>query len=489
MTAATVSPVIGLEIHAQVLTRSKMFCGCSATYAGADPNTHVCAVCAGMPGALPVINSRAVEGTVLTALALHCDVPRHSKFDRKNYSYPDLPKGYQITQYDLPVGREGWLEYDVDGEARRCGIVRVHLEEDTGKSIHTREDGEAEASLIDYNRSGVPLMEIVTKPDLRSPAEARAFFADLRQVLMYIGVNDGNLQEGSLRADVNVSVRATDGALGTKVEIKNLNSFRAVERALAYEIDRQARLLDAGERIEQETRGWSERDEVTVGQRTKEFAHDYRYFPEPDLPPLDLARGFVASLRARLPEMPAELRSRLETQYGLSREVAEILVEDRSLAKFFEAAVVAQKIPNPTPVANWLRGDVLRLLSERGDRLSETRLTPGGLAGLVDLVDAGDLSSTAAKEVLTDMLVSGEDAASTARRLNKLQLTDRAEISRMINDVLQTEQGLSLTSSFRGGKTNALNVLVGLILKASGGRAKPELVQELLHARLDRGAP
>jgi aspartyl-tRNA(Asn)/glutamyl-tRNA(Gln) amidotransferase subunit B len=484
MIATEAEAVIGLEIHAQVLTQSKMFCGCSAAYAGAEPNTHVCAVCAGMPGSLPAINEKAVQGTIVTALALGCEVPRHSKFDRKNYSYPDLPKGYQITQYDLPIGRGGRLGYDLDEETRSCGIVRVHLEEDTGKSIHTRLEGEVEASLIDYNRSGVPLMEIVTEPDLRTPAEARAFFAALRQVLMYLGVNDGNLQEGSLRADVNVSLRDASGEMGTKVEIKNLNSFRAVERALAHEIKRQADLIASGGRIEQETRGWSEHDEVTVGQRTKEYAHDYRYFPEPDLPPLDLAPELVESLRRQLPEMPSTLRSRLQSEYGLSREVAEILVEDRALAAFFEATVRAPSAAKPVEVGNWLRGEVLRLLHERGERLPDSRLTPERLAGLVDLVEIEQLNATSGKEVLAEMFATGDDAASTARRLNKLQITDPDEIARFVDQVLQNNE--ELVAQYLAGKVKVQERLQGLIMAASKGRVHPAVARSLLLERLDK---
>jgi len=482
VTAAPVEPVVGLEIHAQVRTQSKMFCSCSAAYSGAAPNTHVCEVCSGMPGSLPATNARAVEGTVLTSLALNCDVPRHSKFDRKNYSYPDLPKGFQITQYDLPIGRNGWLEYDLDGDLRRCGIVRVHLEEDTGKSIHTRDDGEEDVSLIDLNRSGVPLMEIVTEPDLRSSAEARAFFSALRQVLMYLGVNDGNLQEGSLRADVNVSVRTAGGDLGTKVEIKNLNSFRAVERAIAFEIERQARLLASGEPIEQETRGWSERDEVTVGQRSKEHAHDYRYFPEPDLPPLDLAPEFVSDTRARLPELPLARGRRLEREYGLSREVVSILLEDRSLAEFYESALEAPSRPTPIALANWLRGEVLRLCHDRGERLEESKLAPDSLAGLVTLVEEGQLSATAAKEVLEQMFASGGEPLEVARRLDKLQITDEDELTALIETVLSGEA--ELIAQYRAGKTKVLQVLIGRVMKTSRGKAAPKAVEDLLSRAL-----
>ncbi len=311
--------VVGLEVHAQVLTQSKMFCSCSTDYLTAPPNANTCPVCLGLPGSLPVINRRAVEATLRTALALNCEIPEFSKFDRKNYFYPDLPKGYQISQYDLPFSRNGHLEFDVKGEARRSGITRVHLEEDTGKLLHAGAIEEAQSSLVDFNRAGVPLMEIVSEPDLRSADEAREYVVRLRAILQYIGVNNGDMESGQLRCDANVSLRPVGQAeLGTKVEIKNMNSFRAIHRAIEYEIGRQTEVLETGGRLVQETRGWNDARGLTVSQRTKEFAEDYRYFPEPDLPPLEVSREWVAEIRSSLPELPAARRERFITTYGLT---------------------------------------------------------------------------------------------------------------------------------------------------------------------------
>jgi aspartyl-tRNA(Asn)/glutamyl-tRNA(Gln) amidotransferase subunit B len=482
-TAAHLEAVIGLEIHAQILTESKMFCRCSAQYAGAAPNTHVCAVCGGMPGALPVINRKAVEGTMLTALALHCSIHERSHFDRKNYPYPDLPKGYQITQYARPLGHHGWLAFPVDGREERCGIVRVHLEEDTGKLLHISVGGK-DTSLVDYNRSGVPLMEIVTEPDLRSPLAARQFFASLRQILMYIGVNDGNLQEGSLRADVNVSLRSVDGEYGTKVEIKNLNSFRAVQRALEYEIERQRQVLEAGGAIEQETRGWLERDEVTVPQRSKEYAHDYRYFPEPDLPPLVLSPATVHSVGERLPELPTARVARLVAEYDLTPYAAAVLAEERERADFFEqVARRAPEIPGMT-VAHWVTGDLLRLVNVSGTDWGAVRIAPDQLAELLCMIEADAISGTAAKTILETMITSGDDPNVIAQRLDLMQITDIVELERIVDIILG--ENPRLVESYRRGKTNVLQALVGKAMKASGGKADPQKIRTILDGKLGR---
>src|SRR5579884_4563178 len=331
--------VIGLEVHSQLLTTSKMFCRCPADYANAEPNTHICPVCSGYPGVLPVINEQAIDYTIMTALALNCEIPDFSKFDRKNYGYPDLPKGYQISQYDRPLSRHGWLTVRVNGDERRIGITRVHLEEDTGRLVHKNEHGHS-YTLVDMNRAGVPLMEIVSEPDMRSPEEARLYMEKLRQILVYLGVSSGRMEEGALRCDANISVRLRgQEKLGTKTEIKNMNSFRSVERALAYEAQRQIDMLRAGERIQQETRGWVETRGVTVGQRTKEQAHDYRYFPEPDLPPLVISRKWVEELRANLPELPDARRARYMSEFGLTAQDANVLTEDKALGDYFEQVV------------------------------------------------------------------------------------------------------------------------------------------------------
>ncbi|MDQ2741169.1 MAG: Asp-tRNA(Asn)/Glu-tRNA(Gln) amidotransferase subunit GatB [Chloroflexota bacterium] len=481
--APVLAPVIGIEVHAQLLTASKMFCGCSAAYAGAAPNSNTCTVCLGMPGSLPVINRRAVEYTIATALGLNCDVAEHSKFDRKNYSYPDLPKGYQITQYDRPIGLGGWLEYEVNGEMRRCGIVRVHLEEDTGKTLHTSLDGR-EVSLVDYNRSGVPLMEIVTEPDLRSPEAAREFFATLRRVLMYLGVNDGNLQEGSMRADLNVSLSAPDGTFGTKVEIKNLNSFRAVQRALEYEIERQRQVLSSGGALVQETRGWSEARGATISQRGKEFAHDYRYFPEPDLPPLVIPVSIVEAIRRVLPELPAERAGRFQGVHGLNASTALVLTNEKALADFYEQALAANPDLDPGLVANWATGELSRLVNESGAPIEESRLSPAAFAKLLGMIDSSLISGTAGKQVLEELFRAGGEPEELVARFDLAQINDETELERLVDAVLEGNR--PVVDQYLGGKLNVIQALVGLTMKASGGKARPPAVRAILERKLGR---
>ena len=372
VTAVEYEVVIGLEVHAQLLTASKMFCRCSAVYADAAPNTHNCPICMGMPGVLPVINEQAVEYTVMTALALNCSIPSFSKFDRKNYFYPDLPKGYQISQYDIPLSRNGYLTITLKDEEKRIGIHRVHLEEDTGRLLHRVGADGVGFSLVDLNRAGIPLMEIVSEPDIRSAEEARLYLQKLRATLVYLGVSSGRMEEGSLRCDANVSIRPVgETRLGVKTEIKNMNSFRAVQHALEYEAARQISVLQAGGAITQETRGWVEARGVTVSQRSKEQAHDYRYFPEPDLPPLVLSNEWIESVRAKMPELPDAKRQRFIDQYSLTPYDAEVLTSERALADYFEQAVTAAQGPIPTrakAVANWITGDLARLLNAAAHR-------------------------------------------------------------------------------------------------------------------------
>ncbi len=474
-------PVIGLEVHAQLKTRSKMFCGCDAQYFQAIPNSHVCAVCCGMPGALPVINRRAVDMAVLTALALDCSVAPQSKFDRKTYSYPDLPKGYQISQYDLPIGQSGRLEYLVGETPRHCDIVRVHLEEDTGKSLHS--EGNDDRSFLDYNRCGIPLMEIVGEPDLRSAGEARAYFETLRQVLMYLDVCDGNLQEGSMRADVNVSVHEPGEAYGTQVEIKNLNSFRAVFRALEHEIERQADVLQRGERVVRETRGWSEKREVTISQRSKEQAHDYRYFPEPDLPPLVFTGACLSAMRDRLPELPGTKLERFREQYGLAERNAGVLTQERVLADFFEDTVQAASRVGSNVIANWIVGDVLRLAKETGSSITNSKLTPVLLAELLGLLQSGAINGTAAKIVLETVFMSGEAPSNAVTRLGLRRVADPAILAPVVRQVLQENQ--LLVETFRAGKTNALQAIRGKVMKATDGRADMNAVDEIIAENLE----
>jgi aspartyl-tRNA(Asn)/glutamyl-tRNA(Gln) amidotransferase subunit B len=474
--------VIGLEVHAQLLTRSKMFCSCSAAYDGAPPNSHTCPVCLGLPGTLPVINREAIEDTVLTALALHCEIPPFTKFDRKNYFYPDLPKGYQISQYDLPLSRNGVLGFAVDGREVRCGITRVHLEEDTGTLKHAGDlIHEATSSLVDLNRAGVPLMEIVGEPDLRSPEEAREYVMRLRQVLMYLGVNDGSLEKGSLRCDANISVRrAGDEQLGVKVEIKNMNSFRAVFRALEYEIERQVDVLQNGGTLVQETRGWIETENRTVSQRSKEQAHDYRYFPEPDLPPLQLDGEFVERVRARMPELPDARVRRFEQQYGLSLYDAAILCATRDDAEAYEA-VVGAGVPAKL-AANWVNGDVARLANAHHVPLHRSGLGVSGLSALLKLVDGGAVNGSTAKALLDELYLSGGDPEALVRERGLGQVSDASELARIVDEVIAANA--KVVADYQGGKQQALGALVGQVMKATGGRADAKLVNVLLRERL-----
>jgi aspartyl-tRNA(Asn)/glutamyl-tRNA(Gln) amidotransferase subunit B len=472
--------VIGLEVHSQLLTRSKMFCGCSAEYAGAAPNTRVCTVCLGMPGVLPVINRRAVELTIMTGLALHCRIPEASKFDRKNYPYPDLMKGYQISQYDLPFCVDGWIDVEVDGDVRRVGMERVHLEEDTARLLHVA-NGEA-YSLIDVNRSGVPLMEIVSRPDIRSPAEARAYLQKLRAILRTLGVSTGNMEEGSFRCDANISLRPVGSSeLGTKTEVKNMNSFRSVARALEYEIGRQSALLDNGQRVVQETRGWVEDRAVTVSQRSKEQAHDYRYFPEPDLPPLFVSREWVEQLRASLPELPDARRDRFVAQHGLSRYLATQLAASTEVAELFERTV--SLYPHPKKVGDWIQTELFRLQKESGEDEAIPRVPiPEQLAELLRLIDSGMVSGTAAKQVFEEMTRSGKAPGKIVEERGLTQVSDEAALAGIVAQVIAANP--HPVADYRAGKVAAIGRLVGEVMKASRGRANPNVVRPLLETQL-----
>jgi aspartyl-tRNA(Asn)/glutamyl-tRNA(Gln) amidotransferase subunit B len=472
--------VIGLEVHAQLLTRSKMFCGCSAEYAGTPPNTHVCPICLGMPGTLPVINQRALEYTILTALALNCDIPRASKFDRKNYPYPDLPKGYQISQYDLPFSRDGWIDVEVEGVTTRVGMERVHLEEDTAKLTHT-----IGGSLVDFNRSGVPLMEIVSKPDLRSPAEARAYLQKLRAILRTLGVSTGNMEEGSFRCDANISLRPRgSNELGAKVEVKNMNSFRSVQRALEFEVGRQTGQLERGERIAQETRGWIEDRSITVLQRSKEFAHDYRYFPEPDLPPIFIEREWIAQLKASLPELPDARRDRFMADYALSRYDAVQLTNARATADFFEQSVKLH--PNPKEVCNWIQNELFRLQTAAGELDGEStgHMTPERLAAIIKMVDQKTISRAVGKQLFESVYREGGEPASLVNQLGLAQVTDDREVERLVAEVLAANP--AAVADYQAGKASAVNFLAGQVMKVSRGRASPTLARELIERQLNR---
>ena len=486
--ATEIEAVIGLEVHAQLLTSSKMFCSCSAAYLVGEPNGHTCPVCLGLPGALPVANRAAIDLTIRTALALGCEIPEHSKFDRKNYFYPDLPKGYQISQYDLPLSRNGHLDIEVEGRTRRVGITRVHLEEDTGKLVHSGDIHTSTSSLVNLNRCGVPLMEIVSEPDMRTAAEAREYMQRLRQLLVWIGVNDGNMEEGSLRCDANVSVRpAGQQELGVKVEVKNMNSFRAVFMALEHEIERQRVALAGGETIVQETRGWNEAKGVTVGQRSKEFAHDYRYFPEPDLPPLSISREMVEQVRAGLPELPAARALRFHEALGLSDYDAAQLTTSRDLADFYEEVVAAAGSEQAKEAANWVVGEVNRVVKDSAS-LASLNLRPAGLAALIARKLDGTLSNNQAKDLFAALVADGRpvaDAATVDREIEARgmrQVSDASELERWVDEAIAAQP--QAAEDFRAGNDRAVGRLVGAVMQASGRRANAPAVDAMLRQKL-----
>ena len=473
--------VIGLEVHAQLATATKMFCACRASF-GAAPNTQTCPVCLGLPGSLPVINRRAVEFGIMTALAIGCGVNEHNRFARKHYYYPDMPKNYQISQYEEPLAEHGALAIAVGGVTREIGIQRLHLEEDVGKLLHEGALETAQSSSVDFNRAGVPLMEIVSKPDLRSPEEAAAYLRTLRAILVYLRVCDGNMEEGSLRCDANISLRPHGRAeYGTKVEIKNMNSFRNVRDALEHEIRRQTRALADGARIVQETRLWDPERAVTVSMRSKEFAHDYRYFPEPDLPPLHVEAPWVATLRSALPELPGARRARLETAYALTAYEADLLTQGRGLADYFEEAVHAGG--KAKAVANWVLNELLRELPADDDRaVAACPIPPVNLAGLLRLIDDGTISGKIAKDVFEKMYRSGEPAPAIVSREGLTQVADEAVLGGVVDRVLA--EHAKVVEDFRAGKKAAQGFLVGQVMKATGGKANPALVNRLLIEKL-----
>lgn len=480
--------VIGLEVHCQLLTKSKMFCGCSADYAGADPNTHVCPVCMGMPGVLPVINEQAIEYITMTGLALNCRISAFSKFDRKNYPYPDLMKGYQISQYDLPVCEGGWLEIAPEGQdPRRIGITRVHMEEDTARLLHRTDLVTGEHyTLVDINRSGTPLMEIVSEPDMRSPAEARDYLVRLRQILRYIGVSDADLESGNFRCDANVSLRPVGAAeFGTKVEVKNMNSFRAVHDAIAFEQVRQAGMLDRGERIIQETRGWVDERNETVSQRTKEHANDYRYFPEPDLPPLKLSEKYVTAVRAKLPELPHARLARF-VSLGLSQHDAESLTEDRERADYFEAvakAIALDTARSTKLAANWVLGEVGRWLNANNKEIGEFPLEPEQLAALARLVDEGKVTSNVGKEVFEQMIATGKPASEIIEASGLAQISGTDELTGAVRAAIAANP--KAVADYKTGKTSTIMFLVGQVMRETRGRANAGVVQGLLEEELN----
>jgi len=464
--------VIGLEVHAQLLTRAKIFCGCPTAF-GALPNTQTCPVCLGMPGSLPVLNKKAVEFALKMALATGCTINPESIFARKNYFYPDLPKGYQISQYEAPLAEHGHLPIRVDGELKRIGITRIHLEEDAGKLVHheTRP-----VSLVDFNRTGVPLIEIVSEPDLSTPEEAVAYLKGLRNILVYLEVCDGNMEEGSLRCDANVSLRPAGAtALGTKVELKNMNSFRFVKAALEFEIRRQRALLDAGRGIIQETRLWDTAQGQTVSMRGKEEAHDYRYFPDPDLVPVKVDGDWLASLRKELPELPAAREERFVAQYGLPPYDAEVLTSDKALADYFEATV--KEFPHPKQVSNWIMVELMRVLKQEEGGLGACKVSPGALGKLLALVEAGTISGKIAKAVFEDMVATGKEPEVIIKEKGLVQITDTEALEAAAQEILAAHP--QEVADYRAGKTKVLGFFVGQLMRQTKGQANPQLANEV----------
>jgi aspartyl-tRNA(Asn)/glutamyl-tRNA(Gln) amidotransferase subunit B len=482
--------VIGLEVHSQLTTRSKMFCGCSADYSGAEPNTHVCPVCLGMPGVLPVINEKAIEYIAMTGLALNCKIAPFSKFDRKNYPYPDLMKGYQISQYDLPVCHVGYLDVEVEGVTTRVGITRVHMEEDTARLLHRVDSSTGQGySLIDVNRSGTPLMEIVSEPDIRSAAEAREYLVRLRQILRYIGVSQANMEEGNFRCDANISLRPRGATeLGTKVEVKNMNSFRAVHDALLFEERRQAELLRSGIRIVQETRGWVDERQETVSQRSKEEASDYRYFPEPDLPPMRFTDAYLESIRARLPELPAARLQRFRG-LGLNDHEAATLTESRERAGYFEEVIRSVEAEPPRAAklaANWVLGEVGRWANESGSDIGVFPVEPARLAELINLTESGKITAAVAKEVFDRMIESGDPPLAIVERAGLASIDAGDELAPIIASVLAAND--RAVADYVSGKEAAVGFLLGKVMQQTKGRANPQTVRELLLAALKETA-
>ncbi len=475
--------VIGLEVHAELLTESKVFCPCSAKF-GAPPNQNTCPVCLGMPGALPVLNRRVVEFAIRAGLAAQCEIAHYSRWARKNYFYPDLPKGYQISQYELPLCLHGHIEIETNGAAKRVHLTRIHMEEDTGKNIH---DAHGDASLVDFNRCGVPLLEIVSEPEIRSAAEAGAYLRKLRAILQYLEICDGNMEEGSFRCDANVSVRPRGATqFGTKVEIKNMNSFRAVERAIDYELKRQADVLNDGGRLVQETRLWDPDREVTRPMRSKEFADDYRYFPDPDLLPLVVGDEWIDAVRRSLPELPDARRARFGRDYNLPDYDADVLTMRKDLADYFEAAVRLYA-RNPKAISNWVMGDVLRIIKERkldsALVIHDWPLPPERLAALVELLDAGEISSKIAKAVFEEMVNTGKTPVQIIAEQGLTQISDETAILTAVDAVIAANA--AKVAEYRSGKEKLFGFFVGQVMKVTQGKANPQKLNELLKARLN----
>ncbi|MBX6395096.1 MAG: Asp-tRNA(Asn)/Glu-tRNA(Gln) amidotransferase subunit GatB [Alicyclobacillaceae bacterium] len=469
--------VIGLEVHVELATKTKIFCGCSTEF-GAPPNTHVCPVCLGHPGVLPVLNRKALELAMKAALALNCQIARESKFDRKNYFYPDLPKAYQISQYDKPIGEHGYIEIEVDGRTKRIGITRVHLEEDAGKLMHS---ADGLHSLVDFNRVGVPLIEIVSEPDIRSPEEARAYLEKLKAIMQYCDISDVRMEEGSLRCDANISLRpAGSTEFGTKTEIKNMNSFRNVQRGLEYEQERQRQILLSGGQVVQETRRWDEATGQTVPMRSKEEAHDYRYFPEPDLVTLVIDEAWIERIRQTIPELPDARKKRFMEQYGLPAYDAGVLTASKGLADFFDEAVKYAR--DPKAVSNWMMGELLGHMNQTGVEIGDVKITPQGLGKLIELIDKGTISTKIAKTVFSEMFETGKDPEAIIEEKGLVQISDEGALAAIVDKVIEANP--KSVADYKGGKEKALGALVGQVMKETKGKANPQLVNKLLKERL-----
>lgn len=470
--------VIGLEVHAQLLTKSKIFCGCSTAF-GAPPNTHTCPVCLGMPGVLPVLNRRVVDFALKMALATDCRIAPISRFARKNYFYPDLPKGYQISQYELPIAEHGRVSIEVDGVKKDIGITRIHMEEDAGKLLH---DPYRSVSRVDFNRTGVPLIEIVSEPDIRSARQAGAYLRQLRAILRYLEICDGNMEEGSFRCDANVSIRLSGAdPFGTRTEVKNMNSFRHVEKALEYEIGRQESLLEDGKTVVQETRLWDPDKQITLSMRGKEEAHDYRYFPDPDLVPLVIDDDWIAEIRRRLPELPESRKARFVTDYGLPGTEAAFITDSRALADYFEACV--EVFPDPKTVCNWVMGSLLGMLKETGKTITDCPVSADRLGALLKLIDSGTISGKIAKTVFDEMVTTGDTPEAIVEKQGLVQITDTDAIRDTVKQVL--DENPKEVAAYREGKKKLLGFFVGQVMKATQGKANPKLVNEMLREILD----
>ncbi len=475
--------VIGLEIHIQLMTKAKIFCQCSTDYIGKEPNTNTCPVCLGLPGSLPVLNKKVLEFAVRTSVALNCKINQVSRFHRKNYFYPDLPKAYQISQYDTPLGINGYMEISLpeSTEKRKIRITRVHIEEDAGKLVHEGDITFSSYSLADYNRCGIPLAEIVTEPDFRSAEEAQIFLVKLRSIVQHLGVCDGNMEEGSMRCDANISLRdAKTGALGIKVEIKNINSFKAVKKALQFEVDRQKKLLAEGEKIMQETRHWDESKFITVSMRSKEEAHDYRYFPEPDLLPLKVDLKMINNIRKNLSELPEARRKRFIKDYQIPEYDAEILTSSKALGDYYEKAVSLYS--NSKVLSNWIMGELIRYLNEEKVEIKDSPVSPEKLVGMLKLMDEGIISGKMAKDVFEKMFKTGKDASQIVKESGITQITDENELIKIVDKVVN--ENPKSVEDFNQGKEKALNYLVGQVMRYTKGRAKPDFIFEAIKQRV-----